>query len=337
MTDKNILPIGKLPHEFLKNVVYKKLGKPRDDVILGPGIGIDSAIVYSHNKKYIYVTTDPITASKDLIGTLCVYIATNDLVATGALPKWLLINALLSKDLTINELNKIFDDIDQACKRIDVNVIGGHTEVTPYLNRSILIGTAIGTSNKKFSRKPKPGDLVIMTKSVGIEGTVILSYEYEDLLLDKGVPSSLICKAKRLVDSISVVPDAKILFNEIYDHIVAIHDPTEGGIYTALNELLMFLGMGADIYGDNIIVYPEIAELSSYLDINPFFFLSSGCLIAVIEHEYIDYAIDELKSYGIQVSIIGELKEKTHGRKLIRNGKTTLLPVKVKDEIWKLF
>ena len=337
MADKDILPIGKLPHRFLKKIVYKKLGKQRDDIVLGPGIGVDSAILYTSNEKYVYVTTDPITASKELIGTLCVYVATNDLVSTGALPKWILINALLNKNLTVAELNRIFDDIDRACKKIGASVVGGHTEVTPYLDRPILISTAIGTSNRKFNKKPEPGDLIIMTKSVGIEGTVILCYEYKDLLLDKGVPLSLINKGKRLIDSISVVPEAKILFNEIYDQIIAIHDPTEGGIYTALNEMLTFLGMGADIYGDNIMVFPEIIELSSYLNINPFFFLSSGCIIVAIKREYADHALDKLKSHNIQVSIIGELKERSHGKKLITHGKVKTLPVKVKDEIWKLF
>lgn len=337
MARKATLPIGKLSHENLRNIVYKKLGKRRDDVILGPGIGVDSAIVHNSGEEYIYITTDPITASKDLIGTLCVYIATNDLVSTGAIPKWLLINVLLNKGFSLEELTKIFNDIDVACKKLEVSVVGGHTEVTPYLDRPILIGTAVGTSNKIFSKKPEPGDLIIMTKSIGIEGTVILGYEYEDMLLSKGVSQSMVRQAKRLIDFISVVPEAKILFNKLYDHIIAIHDPTEGGIFTALNELLTLLNMGAEIYGDNIIIFSEIEEITSSLNINPYFFLSSGCLVIAIDHEYAEDALAELKSHNIQASIIGELRPPSYGRKLIKNNKVNVLPSRVKDEIWKLF
>lgn len=338
MDEVTKLPIGKLSHELLKKVVYNNLGKKRDDVLIGPGIGIDSAVVHSSGENFIYVTTDPITASKELIGTLSVYISTNDLVATGALPKWLLINALLNKDITMEELKKIFSDINRACKRIDISVIGGHTEITPYLDRPILIGTALGTNYRVMKRKAKVGDLILMTKSVGIEGTVILSYEFESLLREQGVTYSAIEKAREMLDLISVVPEAKILFETSYDAIVALHDPTEGGIFTALNELLTSLGMGAKIYENSILVDPVVNEITSQVGINPYFLLSSGCLLAVIDKDNADIVLENLNKSGFPSSIIGEVKSPKYGQKLVKKtGEVIDLPVKVKDEIWKLF
>ena len=330
------LPIGKLSHNLLKEIIYKRLGNIRPDVVLGPGIGLDSAIVESGD-KYIYVTTDPITASKELIGTLCVYVTTNDLVATGALPKWLLIDALLNKGITTEELRKIFDDVNEACKFIDIGVVGGHTEVTPYLDRPILIGTAIGTSNKMLSREPESGDIIIMTKSVGIEGAVIISYEFTQLLEDSGVSDSVINRNRELLNMVTVVPEAKVLFESIYDEIVALHDPTEGGIYTALNELLESLKCGAVIYEDNIIVSPDVREVTDALRLNPYHLLSSGCLVALIKKDFAEYALKELRAHGIDSAIIGEIKDIEFGRKVVRGNKVTDLPVKVEDEIWKLF
>ncbi len=337
MSKDYVLPVGKVSHDILKKVIYKKLGAERKDVMLGPEIGGDSAIVYSMGDKYIYITSDPITASKELIGTLAVYISTNDLIAAGAFPKWILINALLNKNITLDELNKIFEDINTACKKIGVSIVGGHTEITPYLDRPILVSVAAGTSNNVINYTVKPGDLIVMTKSVGIEGAVILGYEFEELLLENGVPRSVVNGIKELIDSISVVPEAKIIFNEAFDYIKALHDPTEGGIYTALNELLTFLNVGAEIFEDKILIYPIIRKLTRYMNVNPYFLLSSGSLIFVIEKDYSDYIIKKLRTSGIDAEIIGEIKTPKFGRKLIKDGVVSELPIQVKDEIWKFF
>jgi hydrogenase maturation factor len=82
----------------------------------------------------------------------------------------------------------------------------------------------------------RPGDAIILTKGLAIEGTAILARECEKRL--KGlIPDSVLKKARRFLHKpgISVVLDARIALQA--GTITAMHDPTEGGVATALREL----------------------------------------------------------------------------------------------------
>lgn len=331
------LPIGKVPSSILKKIVFPRKGFERDDVIIGPGVGIDSAIL-KNSGKYIIATTDPITATSKLIGQLSIYIITNDLIVSGALPKWYLSTILLPKNTTEKMLETIVNEMDENAKKIKMEIVGGHSEVTPYLNFPIIIGTAIGTANKFYSAsRAKPGDLILMTKRVGIEGIAIIANEYPQKLQENGFSNSEIIKLQKMIDETTIYQEGKIIINDFGEYVHAMHDPTEGGIFTALHEIADASNTGIEIYFEKIPVDKETQKICDVLKINPYLLLSSGSLLIASEDKEVDELIKSLKKSKIQVNIIGRVLKDFSKRILIRNGRKVKLPRQEKDEIWKLF
>ena len=176
------LPIGKLPHQLLADILSRA---PVDDprVILGPGIGLDCAVIDNGDRLTVY-KSDPIAFATDQIGYYLVQVNANDIATTGARPLWLLVTLLLPEKKTTARLaDEIIAQIHQTCHALDVAVIGGHTEITMGLDRPIAIGTMIGEVARDRLITPRganAGDRVLLTKGVPIETTALLAREFAE-------------------------------------------------------------------------------------------------------------------------------------------------------------
>ncbi len=331
------LPIGKIPPHVLREKVFSRIGYKRKDVVVGAGIGMDSAVLRV-NKEYIVATTDPITAATNFIGMLAIHITTNDLIATGALPMWFLATVLLPKTATVEMLEGIVEDMHKHAEKMEMQIIGGHTEVTPYLDNPIIVGTAIGKTERYLtSGGAKPGDLIMMTNYVAVEGVAVIAYDYSELLIEKGIPISIVEKARQMIYQTTAYPAGKILLERFGEHIHAMHDPTEGGIFTALHELADASNVGLNIFQDRIPVDDVVLLICRALNLNPFLLLSSGVLLFTVE-ENIAYEIEKyMKSRGLSTAIIGKIIKDRNIRIVMEGDKEMPLPRQEKDEIWRLY
>lgn len=220
---------GKIPTEVLIHHVFRYTGRKDPSVILGSSIGEDAALV-SFGEKILVMTTDPVTGTASDLGWLSVHINANDVACRGAKPRWFLCDLLLPERSNVTQVDSIMRQVDLAAKKLGVAVVGGHTEVTPGLNRPIIVGYMVGTvDRKKFvtSSHARPGDDIIMTKSAGIEGTAVLAADFSQRIRSK-LGNRLLSKARGLRHLISVVDDAMITVQTGGVH--AMHDPTEGGL-----------------------------------------------------------------------------------------------------------
>jgi thiamin-phosphate kinase len=325
---------GKLPPNILKEVVYKYLGVHNSRVLLGPSIGEDAAII-DIGEKVLVVHTDPITGAIENIGLLAVYISTNDIATRGALPLWLSLAILLPENATKELLEGIVSQIDQASKEIGVSVVGGHTEVTPGLRRPIVVSTAFGEARKESyitTSGAKPGDLIILTKSVAIEGTLILANELEAQLEEK-VEKNVIKKAKSYIKLISIVKEALIASSTGF--VNAMHDPTEGRILGALRELCYASKIGARIYESRIPISYETKKICEALGIDPLKTISSGSLLIAVKKEGMEKVVNAIKKAGIKATVIGEF---TKGNKLevVRKSGVEEVTEEIQEELWKV-
>jgi hydrogenase expression/formation protein HypE len=229
------LPLGKLPPEILEGIL-KQAPSFDERLFLGPGTGLDCAIL-DYGDRYLVLKTDPITFVSDEIGWYLVQINTNDIATTGALPKWLLVTALLPEGETTPELvEKLTNQVFQACRAHQISLIGGHTEITHGLDRPILIGTLIGEVSSQNLVTPKgarPGDSILITKGIPIEGTAILAREFPTRLTGE-LNAGEIDIARNFLHNpgISVLKEAQIAVKT--GGVTAMHDPTEGGLAAAL-------------------------------------------------------------------------------------------------------
>jgi len=329
-----MLPVGKVPPEKLKKIVFKHLGAQGRDVVIRSGIGVDAAAV-DFGDKVLVASTDPITGAEKHIGFYAVNVNANDVATFGAKPKWFLVSILLPENADESLLKEIMEDIDKSAKELGIAIIGGHTEVTPGLKRPIVVGTMLGEVKKEklvYAGNAKPGDAIILTKGAGIEGTAIIASEREEELV-KVFGREFVERAKAFLWNISVVKEA-LIANEI--GVNAMHDPTEGGIANGLHEMAEASGLGFRVHYDSIPIAEETKKICEYFNLDPLALISSGALLISAPKEKAEGIIAALGKENITASIIGEFLEDKRKRVIIKEGKEEELKQPLSDELWKV-
>ena len=212
------MKIGKIPETVLKRSVLKQIRHRRDEVLLGPAIGEDCSVIGLEGDEVIVMSTDPITGTVEDIGTLAVHITANDIASSGADLIGIMLSVLLPENSSEAELKTLMHDIDKVCEQLQIEVIGGHTEVTKAVNQIIVTVTGIGKMKKNLLIKTAgalPGQEIVMTKWAGLEGTAILAKSMEADLLSR-YSAEFINQAKNLIDYISVVLNQKLQESLVY-------------------------------------------------------------------------------------------------------------------------
>lgn len=326
------MKIGKIPESILKRQVFKQLGSERVEVLIGSGVGEDCAAIVVDEDETVVLSTDPITGTSKDIGNLAITVTLNDIASSGAEPFGVLVTILLPPESDEKELSVIMEDIDKACKESKVSVVGGHTEVTDIVRKPLISVTGVGKAKKNkliSTAGAKPGMGLLVTKSIGLEGTAIIAKEKEKELLSY-FPKHMVEQAKDLDNSISVVNDGMIAAQ---NGAKAMHDITEGGILGALWEMAEASGIGLEIDMAKIPVLQETIEICEFYDINPYKLISSGSmLIAANDIENIQKA---LKDKGIDSSYIGKCTAGAD-RVVFYDENTLFLTPPSTDELYKV-
>lgn len=322
--------IGKLPNSLLEKIVIDPINNHsvnRKEVLLKPSIGEDCAAL-NLGENICLLSTDPITGAVADIGKLAVNINTNDIASSGGEPIGLMVTALLPASITEEEISHIITDLYKEAEKVNVAILGGHTEITDAVNKPVLSCTVVGKTNKLIpSGGAKIGDSVIMTKYAAMEGTSIFASDKRDKL--KGIDSSIIEKAKNLGNSLSVIAEGKI-GSELGAN--AMHDVTEGGILGACWEIADCSGVGIEVYEDKIPVLEETKIICNKLGVDYLRLISSGSMLIVCSNG--DEMLSALKKAGIVASIIGKIVEE--GKWFISNGEKTVLGEPTSDELYKV-
>jgi len=331
------LSIGKLPQGVLDRLLKtNRVADPR--VIVGPRVGEDAAVLDTGGENLLIASTDPITFAARRIGWYCVNVNANDIAVMGGTPRWFMATLLLPDSHTEEEVEVIFKDIVASCEALAVSLIGGHTEVTHGLDRPILVGQMFGEAAKDrlvISAGARVGDAVLLTKGIAIEGTAIIANEMSEvskkLLDDDGWQ-----KAREFLTEpgISVVRDARIAIDSSTIH--AMHDPTEGGVATALHEMANAAGVGFVIDAQAIPIYAETARLCNGLSLDPLGLIASGALLVICSADDAEISAAALRQEGVDANIIGRVVERADGLKLSGKNGLTDLPIFEQDEITRI-
>lgn len=326
------MEIGKVPIKVLKEIIFSNIKHRRPEVLVRPGIGEDCAVI-DFDKYVCVMSTDPITGAIKDIGSLAVHISCNDIASSGVEPLGVMLTAMAPPGTTKEDLDYVMADANKAAASINVEIIGGHTEITNSVNRMIISATAMGKQLKDkliLTRGAEVGDAVFMTKHAGLEGASIIAKDLERQLKDK-IDHDIIKIAQDFVKDISVVKEG-ILAGSI--GVNSMHDATEGGILGALWELAEASGVGIEVYGDSINIRRETLEICRALSIDPMKLISSGVMVMTIPEDKKGLLIDAFHGEGIELTEVGKITDKE--RVLIKNGeKLKLLPPDA-DELYKV-
>jgi hydrogenase maturation factor len=339
LADENtLLPPGKLPADLLGRLIGNYV-IPDPDVLIGPGVGRDAAAIRVGHRALV-VKTDPITFATPDAARYLVNVNANDIVCMGATPRWLLVTALFPEKTTTGAFaEEVFASLAHAAGDLGIALVGGHTEVTIGLDRLILVGQMLGEADPDHLldiRSAKPDDAVVLCAGIAIEGTSILASEAADHL--EGLSPDLIASAQRFLESpgLSVVPAARAMMASGVT-IRGLHDPTEGGLASALAELTVATGLGIEVDAGSIPIYPETRAICDALGLDPLGLIASGALLAVISPDDADAAVAAVHSAGINAARIGSMTEPGTGCWLLNDGGRTPLPTFAVDELARFF
>lgn len=326
------MEIGKVPENVLKRAVFKNIHHRRKEVLVHPGVGEDCAAVEVADDEILVFSTDPITGTDQGIGRLAVHINANDIASSGAEPIGILTSLILPPNAKEKHLRQIMKEIDAACYELQIEVMGGHTEISDVVNRPVINVTGVGKVKKDKLIKTgglEPGDELVVSKWIGLEGTSIIAATKQEELL-KTLPQELIDSAASFTKYLSVVPEAAIA---VENGVTAMHDITEGGIFGALWEMAEASGVGLNVDLKKIPVKQETIEVCEAFNLNPYKLISSGSMLIGCKNGNI--MVEKLAKKGIPAAVIGRAVEGND--KIIVNGDSNrYLEQPSCDELYKI-
>ncbi len=329
-----MLKTGKLDSQMLKDIVFKNIKFKREEVLTRAGIGEDCAVIDFGEYECI-MSTDPITAAISEIGKLAVHISCNDIASNGIEPLGIMLAVMLPVGTTEKEIEEMMRQAGEASEELGVEIIGGHTEITPAVNTPVIVSTAIGRGLKgqsQLAETMKPGNMIFMTKEAGIEGTGIIANDKEEKL--KGVlTTEEIKQAKEMLLQVSVVKEG-VIAGSIGTN--GMHDITEGGILGAVWEMCQIADLGAEIWEEKIPVSQVTAKICSFFKIDYLRLISSGSMLIVVEEAKKLELEEKLENAGIKVTGIGKIKNLKDGVNIVKGGKSLKIEPPKADELYKI-
>lgn len=308
------MEIGKVPENILKRSVFKQLTVKRPEVLLHSGIGEDCSAL-AVGEDAIVLSTDPITGTAKNIGNLAFHVTANDIAAAGAELVGILLTILLPPGSGEDELKEIMRDISGLAGEYHVEILGGHTEVSAAVNQTLVSVTGVGRAPKDAlitTGGLRPGQELVVTKWIGLEGTSILVREKQEELAGH-LPPELLERARGFDRYLSVVPDSRVA---VQTGVSAMHDVTEGGIFGALWEMAAASGVGLEVDLKKIPIKQETIEICEFFDINPYMLISSGAMLIGTDHG--SRLVEALRERGIHSAVVGYATEGND--RIIRNG-----------------
>jgi hydrogenase expression/formation protein HypE len=318
--------MGKLASDELK----KLLSCIKQDfrVVVPPMIGYDAGVHLLHG-KYVAVATDPCTGvPEEWFGWLLINYAASDVALFGAKPEFCTINLLGPIGTKPEVFQRIMKQTCKAADELDVAIVRGHTGMYGSLNDLLGVCTVYGTVDPKKLITPGnavPGDLILCTKPLGLETLTNFSLAYPEKAQELfGAPKQ--AELSTLVYMQSCVKEAMQLAQVGGVH--AMHDATEGGFVSGLNELAAASKVGFRLEWEKLPLTPEALALQNQFGLSDERLLamsSTGTILAAVKPEAKEKVSAVLAQSGLSACFLGEFKENKE-RILIKKGKACLFP-----------
>jgi len=320
-------PAGKLPVEILEPMLRSMRSR---ELVVPPDVGIDVGVTRSRG-KYIVSSSDPITGAAERVGWHAVNVSANDVATSGIMPDTLNVIALFPEGTTAGEIASVIAEINETAASLQISVAGGHTEITPNLKNQIIMVTAFGSGDSFVTAADaKSDDVILLTKTAGIEGTSILAkLPAVARLIDRNT----LLRGIALLDKLSIVQDARLAFETGKVH--AMHDLTEGGVVGCMLEMSLASKLGFELYADRVPIDEATRTLCSRLKIDPLKLIGSGSLLISCKQSDSETIRSVLESAAVRCTEIGRFHDASFGRWIVTGTrKEELKGVSVQDELW---
>lgn len=296
---------GKLSPEALKRSVLSYGGFHRPELLVGPAVGEDAAVIEWQAGKYLVFSSDPVVGAERGAGRLLVRVNSNDIASKGGDPAYLAVTLIIPPHLGEERAAAIMSEIHEECAAQGIAIAGGHTELNGRYQHPVIMGALIGMADRVLRASDlEPGDVLIVTKHVGIEGMSILAMDRPDLL-ENFLTKEETAEIASWTDKTSVLQESRTI-----RHLVKfMHDPTEGGFKGGVDEISVLSGLSAIIDRDAVPVHPLTKLAAERLGFDPLSLIASGSLLIALSPEQADEACLLLEKAGIEAMVVGHMGE----------------------------
>lgn len=281
------MKIGKVSENAFKRSILNQLKTKRKEVVTGAGLGEDCAI-FSLNKGVCREKNDGcVMVSCMLEGAgrvdYLVIDCVNRLAARGADPVAIELSVLLPTDCEEEVLKGIIAEAEKACADMDIQIAQARAKVTTAVNRPFVTVVSYGTATKENDyhtvKSAKPGQDIVVSGYIGLQGTAILAREYKDAILER-YPKWICDEAILFEQHLSTMKEAAVA---IKSGVCTVMNVSEGGILASLWELAEGAGVGLTIELKKLPIRQETVEICNHLNVNPYELWSGGCLLMTTE------------------------------------------------------
>jgi len=328
--------MGKLDIEELKKLL--NCTKKDKRVIVPPMPGYDSG-VHLIGDKYMVVSMDPcIGVPEEWFGWLLIHYAASDVALFGAKPEFCTITLLGPLSTEPQTFQRVMTQSCNAADELCMAIVTGHTGTYDSVSQLVGVCTAYGTVEPEkliTPRNIKPGDLILCTKTLGLETLVNFSLTHKALAQRLfGVKQAE--KLEQGVHMQSCVQEALQLAETSGVH--AMHDATEGGLVGALNEMSAASGAGFRVEMEKVPISPDVRILQEYFKLSDEEWLamsSTGTILAAVDAQAKVRVEELLHRNGVSASFLGKFtKSKDHI--LVKNRRNTTFPQVADDPYSKI-
>ena len=309
----------------MENVVYSHLGASSRKVKVGPGRGLDNAVLSVAKDAVMIVTVDPVSAipafGMTLSAWLSVHLIASDLTSSGVDPEFAVFSYNFPQTMTAPQKEEYLSEVGRECRRLGIAIAAGHTGAYPGGGYTV-IGSGIMLALAREGGYVTPsmarlGDVILMTKHAAIEATASLALSFPEYVETK-VGSRIARRAKSLTRLCTTVEDARAARKAGLRHgVTAMHDATEGGVLGALDEMAVAAGKAFEVDPSQVPVAPESAAVCEAFGLDPLATMGEGALLLACRPGSVEALEGAMRRADIAVNAIGVVKE---GRGLVMKG-----------------
>ena len=299
-----MLNVGKLSELILKRSVLNKFRNKREEVLSGAKAGADAAVMLVKGQLVTAVSCSSVEYETLLDAKITMTRAVNSVAAEGGSQFAVLVSMIVPPETEESRIKSIMEVLEETASSLNVQIAGGHSEVSDKVNMPVFSVTAYGNCAGELldSRREKDtlyGQDIVMTGYMALESTGVAAVQHREEL---SFAPGYLAGAADYLQELSVVKHAQIAL----EHGSAVmHDLSETGVFGGLWELGEKMQAGMEIEARNIPVHQETIELSEQLEQNPYTMQSAGSLLVVTRDG--NGLVHRYEKEGIHAALIGKV------------------------------
>ncbi len=297
--------------------VFLPLGGPVDGVGLS---AMDDGAALRVGDGWLVVTTDshvvqPIFFPGGDIGRISICGTVNDLAMMGATePLGLTCAVIIEEGFPREQLERIRDSMKRACDEAGATIVTGDTKV---MGKGEVDGIVLNTAGFAMTRRIvrddglRPGDRIIVTGTVGDHGMAVMT-KRRDLQIEGDLRSD--------VAPINGLVRAALAAGG--EAVVAMKDPTRGGLASVLHEFAQKAKVGVLLDGPSVPVNPEVQAAADLLGIDPLVVANEGKAVLGVRPEAADQVLAALRAHpqGRRAAVVGTAIAERPGNVILDTG-----------------